>query len=318
MNFTVYVVSPPDYPHSQCFAEVAETICAGLLDLGHSARVANQPVPGSRHIVLGSNLLPSYPVDVPADSILYNLEQIPSNATWVSSALFALFRRFRVWDYAEENAAALKAWGIEVAALLPVSFHPVLEKMPAVETKDIDVVFVGSMNDRRERVLSDMRGAGLEVVHLFDAYGAKRDAVLARAKVMLNLHFYEAKILEQVRISYYLANGLAVLSERSSNRDVDAEWSAGVCFAAYDGLTAEAVRLCNDHDDRQRLADAGLAFMHDRAIAPRLEAALAATPASMHATATGSSSAAPSSLRRNDPCHCGNGKKFKHCHGAHA
>ena len=57
---------------------------------------------------------------------------------------------------------------------------------------------------------------------------------------MLNVHFYEAKVLEMVRVSYLLANRCCVLSEVSSEPEEDDALAGGVAFAAYDDLVARA------------------------------------------------------------------------------
>ena len=51
---------------------------------------------------------------------------------------------------------------------------------------------------------------------LVGVYGEERDAYIARSKIVLNLHFYESQIMEQVRISYLLNNHALVISESSS------------------------------------------------------------------------------------------------------
>lgn len=308
MIYSVLIVTPPGYPHSQCFNEVADTICDGLKSLGYEAAITTVVRPGTRHIVLGSHLLVDHPLALPPDSILYNLEQLAGNPFFSSPAFYALLRRYAVWDYAQDNLSALAAQGVRAQALLPICYYEGLTRIAPSATKDIDVLFIGSTNDRRQNALVAMDAAGLQVVSLFNKYGAERDAFIARSKLLLNVHFYPAKILEQVRISYYLANKVAVLSELSSNDAVDTDWGRGICAVPYEQLVAEAVRLCRDDVARADLCERGFAFIKERSIVPHLKAALAATT-------TPQLSEPAASLRRNDPCHCGSGKRFKHCHG---
>ena len=88
-----------------------------------------------------------------------------------------------------------------------------------------------------------MTQLGLKVIHLFGSYGKSRDEFIGRAKLLLNMHLYEAKILEVVRISYYLANKCAVLSEFSSNRKDDAQYEGGIVFGEYNDLPSLAYSL---------------------------------------------------------------------------
>jgi hypothetical protein len=275
MEFSVLIVTPPNYTHAECFREVAETISHGLQELGHAARMTTEPRPGTRHIVLGAHLLLHYALPLPADSILYNLEQLPlRDETWVRRYA-ALLGGFMVWDYAAENIASLRQTGIGAAALLPLCHYPGLTRIPQNRTKDIDVLFIGSLNERRRSMLARLQQAGMAVVSLFNKYGQERDDVIARAKIMLNIHFYEARIFEAVRVSYYLANGLCVLSESSGDAMLDAEWGAGVCFAPYQGLVQKAQALLADDALRADYGERGLALMRQRPITPALAAALA-------------------------------------------
>jgi hypothetical protein len=89
------------------------------------------------------------------------------------------------------------------------------------------------------------------------------------------MHFYEARIFEAVRVSYYLANGLCVLSEASGDARLDAEWGAGVCFAPYQDLARKAQALLANDALRAGFAERGLALMRQRPTTPALAAALA-------------------------------------------
>jgi hypothetical protein len=100
-----------------------------------------------------------------------------------------------------------------------------------------------------------------------------------------------------------------VLSEVSGDDLTDADWRQGVCFAPYEELVAEAVRLCRDETAREQWMGRGLAFIKQRRIEPYLVQALAATDVLMDA-------ASGRPPHRNTDCPCGSGKKFKHCHGA--
>jgi len=274
MRYSVLIISPPGYTHSECFREVAETINDGLQKLGHISSVTTELVPGTRHIVLGGNLLTQYPVQLPPDSILYNLEQVKDNELWVDPQFLSILRRYTLWDYSQQNVDELKKFDVHVSAVLPIGYFDGLTRIQHAATKAVDVVFVGSMNDRRRDVLVAMQDAGLKVGWLFNAYGAERDTGMAQAKLLLNMHYHKAKILEEVRISYYLANKFAVLSEHSSDPVLDAEWAKGVVFAPYDQIVAKAVELCNDDAVREKIALDGFEFIRHQSLVKNLEQAL--------------------------------------------
>ena len=99
-------------------------------------------------------------------------------------------------------------------------------------------------------------------------------ALIARSKLVLNVHFYQAQILEMVRISYLLANRCAVLSEPSADPAEDAALAGGVAFSDTAGLAALARRLLDRPEERDRLALAGYRIMRLRHAGTFLRTAL--------------------------------------------
>jgi SAM-dependent methyltransferase len=273
--YSIVTVQPPGYPHSAAFAEVAELLLHGLRRLGHDAVAAAAPAPGRRPIVLGSNLLPGHPLPLPPDAILYNLEQIDPGSAWITPALLELFRRHEVWDYSARNAARYPALGLATPRVVPLGWVPELERIaPAPE--DVDVLFYGCQNPRRLAILDALRARGLRVETLFGVYGAERDRFIARSKVVLNVHFFDAKVFEIVRVSYLLGNRRCVVSERGADPAEEAELEEGVAFAPYEALVETCVRLAGAPAERERLAAAGQAALRRRDEATFLRAALAA------------------------------------------
>jgi hypothetical protein len=207
--FQVMLVRPDGYVHASAFAELMETVVYGLRALGAeaSAEVNQLVVPGPQPIVFGANLLPPSAVGLlPAGTIIYNLEQIDTSSSWCSSSYFQVLQSCRVWDYSARNIESLRRLGVSSTVThVPVGYVPELSRI-GTSTEDIDVLFYGSMNERRARVIAELRSMGLKAHAVFGVYGAARDELIARAKVVLNLHYYDSSIFELVRVSYLLAN----------------------------------------------------------------------------------------------------------------
>ena len=241
-RFSIHVANTPGYAHAGAFTEVADCLSAALRDLGHVAeRTDDITARGSgsdRVIVLGTNLVandPALRAELPASALLYNLEQIEVGSPWCSDDLLALYRDHRVLDYSPQNIDRLADLGVTAARLLEVGYHPILPRIePGPE--DIDVLFYGSLNDRRAAVLADLQARGAVVHHAFGVYGAERDALVARSSVVLNMHYFEARVFEIVRVSYLLANRRFVVSERGGDATLEAPFTAGLVFADYDDL----------------------------------------------------------------------------------
>jgi len=255
-RYSIWIVSPPNYIHSQAFDEVALGFNAAFRVLGLEAEIVRDSSRlGDVTIVLGCNLLSAVPVPAGKRLILFNLEQITTNSPWLTEVYLALLRRFPVWDYSEGNIAELARMGIR-AEHCGIGYMPELTRIAPVP-EDLDVLFVGSVNDRRIAVLKQLATQGVNVEARFNIYGAERDAFVARSKIILNVHFYESRVFEIVRVSYLLANRKCVVSESGADTAFEKRFEPGIAFAAYDKLAETCVRLLQNPAARREMADAG-------------------------------------------------------------
>ncbi len=277
-RFAVAIVSPRDYEHSEVFREVAEAMHFALLALGHDSVLTNRLDLDERHtVVLGSNLLARYNIEPPKNAILYNLEQVDADSNWITPALLELFGRHPVWDYSRANIKRLADWGVPRLTHVPIGYVPQLTRIkPCPE--DIDVLFYGSPDERREAVLDKLRARGLHVKSLFGVYGADRDAWIGRSKVVINMHvgYYKAQVFEIARVSYLLANKRAVVSERGVHPAEDSDLECGIAFAEYDELVDRCVDLLEDDEARRALGERGYQAFSARSQAAILRRALSA------------------------------------------
>ncbi len=275
-QYCIWIVTPDGYVHSRCFEEVALALRDAFAQLGIDAPIVTDAsaIKGTA-IVLGPHLL-QY-VSYPQDLILFNLEQIYQNPAVMTPAYLDVLRRFPVWDYSASNIEALAAHGIK-AALCGVGYAPSLTRIAPAPVKDVDVLFIGSMNERRAQVLQQIQAAGAVVMVAFNSYGAERDALIACAKVVINMHFYEAKVFEIVRVSYLLANRVCVVSETGLDTDREAHFAGGVAFADYDNLVQTCLTLLRDEAARDAIAQKGFERIRALPQLDMLKRALAATP----------------------------------------
>lgn len=261
MRFAVSVVTPRQYPHAAAFDEVALSLHHSLLSLGHDSVLSNRlDNRRRRHLVLGANLLPRHDVPAPADAVLINLEQVSDDSPWMTPAYCELLGRHRVWDYSEANLRALARRGIR-ASLLPIGYVPALTRIAPSPVQDIDVLFYGSVSDRRRDLLLALEDSGVRLHVAFNVYGRARDALIARSKLVLNMHHYSAQLFEVVRVSYLLANRVCVVSERGQDLELERPFEQAVRFAEYDGLIAACHALLADEAARAEQARRGFEFM---------------------------------------------------------
>lgn len=217
-----YIVWQPAFgDHWRTFDEVAACLVGALGDLGHDAILGGTDSSvsaieeGAQYIVLAPHLFAQHGVKPPKGSILYNLEQVSPESSWFASKKYErLLKEHRVWDYSEKNTAALRAIGVPVEAVVPFAYHEALDGLIRQGAEKIyDVAFVGSMNERRSKLLDSCRSIGLSVATGFGMYGQDRNDLYAESRVVLNAHFYESSVFEVVRVLPLLANGCLVATE---------------------------------------------------------------------------------------------------------
>jgi len=183
-----------------------------------------------------------------------------------------------VWDYSLANIAKLRQLGIHHAAHAPVGYIPEMTRIVPQENPDIDVLFYGCINDRRQQVLVDLIAAGVKMEALFGIYGQERDAYIARSKIVLNMHFYEAKVFEIVRVSYLLANRAFVISEQGSNPEEEAYFADGVVFTPYENLVQSCLDYLTQDAERQAIAQRGFEKIQQCSAVVYLQQGLEALP----------------------------------------
>lgn len=277
--FRIVIISPPGNAHSGVFTDIAEALFHALRELGHPVELVWNRVAADRvNILFGAILLNPTQVDrLPPGTIIYNLEQIEQDSKWLNGALPACVRRFEVWDYSPRNIDRFAALGFDTARmhLVPIGHAAPLERIAPVAVEDIDVLFYGSTNPRRLAILNALKARQLNVVHVFGVYGKERDALIARAKVVLNMHFFEAKVFEVVRVSYLLANAKAVVAECDPGTILYDGLEQAVRTARHDELVDACVALVADAGERRALAQRGLLWMRAHpfanAVAPMAE-----------------------------------------------
>jgi SAM-dependent methyltransferase len=255
-GFNVCIVRPPRYRPSEAFREVAEALHFALLRLGRRSVITeNQWSDGRRPIVLAPHLLgPDAMGSLPADAVLYNFEQLTPELLERFPHYRHALQAFEVWDYAAENIERFVSLGLKgEPRLLPVAYVPEWTRIERAEAQDIDVLFYGSVNDRRREILQELGDAGLEVAVQLGVYGPHRDGLIARAKLVLNAHFHEAQVFEMPRVGYLLANGVPVVAELGARTRIDPALRDAVRAVPRAALADACVELAYDAAARAEL-----------------------------------------------------------------
>lgn len=260
-KYNILRVVPQGFSGYRCFDEVVEMLQFELSTLGfHVSSTCNTPDTGAINIVIGAHLLeePSYDL-LPETSIIYNLEQIDSGSKWITDKYIAGISSFTVWDYSQRNINKIqKLTENRDVHFLPIGYSPTLSRISSVAEPDIDVLFYGSINNRRATILDNLRLMGIKAVSVVDVYGKERDEFISRSKIILNLHYYTTNIFESARVSYLLSNEKAVVAECQEDTDIYPYMRSAICAAPYENLVERCAWILSNNEQRRHYEKQGL------------------------------------------------------------
>ena len=225
------------------------------LDIACTFKV-NQLEKKKTNIILGNIITNSDLLEHLTDIkyILYQFEQLSDIEGWYGK--FPLFRSIihnasEIWDYSVNNIKFLQNKNMR-AKLLPLGYNKNLENIINNVGKDIDILFYGSTNERRLQILHELEIRGLRVKLLSEIYGRERDQYIARAKIVLNIHYFDMAIFESARIHYLLNNKVFVITEQSVDNPYP---KVDLVNVPYEQLVDECIKRLADWENTRKLAE---------------------------------------------------------------
>lgn len=259
-KFNICIIKPENYIHSFAFIELSELIHYSLLEIGHQSLISfNNLNPHCRNIIIGCHLLnPNYLKLIPKSSIILNTEQIYNDQTHWNENIFFWARKFETWDYSRKNIEKFNQLGISSVKLLKIGYQKELNRISEVNNQDIDILFYGSINERRKFIIDNLIKKGLNVKVLFGIYGKDRDEWISRSKITLNHHHYNSEIFEVVRVSYLITNSVAVVCEINETTSIDPLYMDAIYPKKYDELVDGCIELVNNETKRINIKAAAL------------------------------------------------------------
>lgn len=235
----IVVMQPEGYLHSLGFLDQARYVRYQLRRLGVQVSLGkNRLREDAVNIVFGAHLGFADAWKQRHACVFVNLEQLGEGGAQLSPEYLRLLRQSAVVDYDPANIAAYGAAPADVP-LLPFWHAPYLADTPPLPhaERPIDLLFFGSMNQRRRVFIDRIEACGVQVAR-FDQpiYGPERDQFIRQAKAVLNCHFYTSSRFEQVRVSHCLSLGTPVISERLPATRPPAAFEDAVCWLRDDEI----------------------------------------------------------------------------------
>jgi len=208
------------------------------------------------YIMFGIHDYPSN-LPQPINYIVVQLEQSTYNLYFSERYINYMKGALEVWEYSLINYRYLQSIGIK-AEYTPILYGETY-KFPntfvwnnpnkQIKNKNIDVLFCGKMNERRNNIIQMLRQQNVSVVVIDNVWGAERDTYYAKSKIILNIHYYDTAILETVRLSYLLSNGCCIVSEHSADPILDKYHENFVYFTSIDNMAETCLSILNRNEN---------------------------------------------------------------------
>ena len=208
----VKIVQPDGYQFSEIFAPIASVITK--LPKYHNGQT----------IVLGAHLNPSI---IEENMTIFNMEQInnPYNFFYRDQYINLLKGR-KFIDYHTGNLNFLNEKPNEYN-LVPIpaiisrhhlfDIESVINNWKKKRSSGLRILFVGSMNARREKIINELKQVGWKIDAKTKIFGPALYSLYKNYDLVINIHFNIPSNIEILRITEALLSGCMVLTESSNS-----------------------------------------------------------------------------------------------------
>ncbi|CAI1595461.1 Capsule polysaccharide biosynthesis protein [Serratia quinivorans] len=252
---------------------VAHRVQKSLTDIGLGVTIihaySSVSDSGQMHIVICPQMFP----ELPKNFVAFQMEQ-SINPRWFTTEYFAILERaIAVFDYSLTNIEYLLQHGVPYQKLfyMPVSSYENYAEhlsqtgyklQPVNDEKPIDVLFYGDPNCERRQDYLRQLSQRFNVHIASEVFGQDLTRLVQRAKLIVNIHYYEDALLETTRLYETLSLGTPIVSETSSDIQYHSNLGNVIDFAPVgdiDAMADKIERLLSDDNfyarRRQDIAD---------------------------------------------------------------
>lgn len=238
---------------------VASSVQRALAQIGVESKIIHEQPSAGYEEVPHFVICPQMFQQLPSLYVAVQMEQSVSTRWFTEDYLRILENSFAILDYSVANIDALAKLGLHRRQFfyMPLGYLPDFGLAQKAPEGKYDVVFYGDIkNERRQRFI-DALGKVCRIKVINDFFGEALHAEMAKAKLIVNIHYYEGALLETTRLWECVSLGKLVVSERAVNMEENGDLEQLVDFVDLndvDGMVAR-VRywLDNDRDRVKRI-----------------------------------------------------------------
>ncbi|NIF80751.1 DUF4915 domain-containing protein [Paraburkholderia sp. Cy-641] len=182
---------------------------------------------------------------LPGFYVAFQMEQSVSSRWFTPEYFRTLENSYAILDYSIDNVAYLLEKGLSRRQIyhLPIgyisNYRPDLDNVD----QDYDILFYGDVNNDRRRHFIDEIEKHYRVKVINNLFGPELQEEIARAKLVINVHYYAGALLETTRVYECLSLNKLVISESSSDIKRHSELTDLVDFVEIDDVSAMISRI---------------------------------------------------------------------------
>ncbi|MDD0823415.1 hypothetical protein PTQ27_02880 [Mannheimia sp. AT1] len=156
--------------------------------------------------------------ELPEQYIAFQLEQSVTSRWFNKEYLNKLSNAYAVLDYSLDNISFLQKNGLSFQKIFfsPLGFYPSF--FNHMEENEIyDVLFYGDIKNERRKKYIDKLASKYRVKVIKNSFGNELYQEIAKAKIIVNIHYYDNALLETTRLYECLSLNKLVISEKSAD-----------------------------------------------------------------------------------------------------
>ncbi|WP_458400194.1 glycosyltransferase family protein [Mailhella sp.] len=228
-------------PHTEfiasCIADVLDTFNIRS-DIRFEYRQNDQDE--TFYIVISPNY---FSQGLPKNYFVFNVEQSISER-WFTEDYFAkLNGSYGVLDYSLKNIDYLNKHDVKSGKIFYAKLFPRVCSNLQLEHKTTPILFYGDTSCERRKKMLERLGQKFSIKIINNMFHEDMLKELDKAKIVLNIHYYENAMLETTRLCEALSHGCMVISEKSITDAEYPELKNLVDFVDIDDVDAMEARL---------------------------------------------------------------------------
>lgn len=182
---------------------------------------------------------------LPEHYLAFQMEQSVSSR-WFTDEYFERLRGAEyIFDYSMQNIHFLHQNGFPFSQVyyLPIGLLPYQDDSVLEENFEYDVVFYGTPHCERRQLFLSKLSEHFSVKIVSEVFGDELYEVLKKAKVIVNIHYYENALLETTRLYECLSLNRIVVSEMGSDQSEHNQLADLIDFTAVGNIDAMVERV---------------------------------------------------------------------------